>query len=364
MVFLVVRVMSAEKMSSASRGENEDRPSDVPHTAVLVETSRPCPTVLAESSPGFPHTAVRLSGVSREAGARSTGLNLERGEGAAAEACGREHLSSSVSNHPPALKETVEETGSDRPPQVYECNDAVSNVEMSASSESPLTVETTQITTSPSPSSHSPVDKDPVVVVAGLVDDKETVEADDGMCSNEPVAVEEDMGSSCSLSDGEPSIMDLDVESLLDITPTGSTHHQARSVDEEGPKAKKASRKSRRAERDATSSPKKKRQKKALPNAFVAVRISSAEIHSKLKEVQDGMVAANERLAKVLVPIEKSHITLIILRLDGDEAVERWEEVFCHRVYLFGGGTLITNRKPNTVPRLDRFSAHVMFLSV
>ena len=59
----------------------------------------------------------------------------------------------------------------------------------------------------------------------------------------------------------------------------------------------------------------------------MAARILSGEVHSKLKEVQDGMVAANpranQRLAKVLVPVEKSHITLMILRLDGDEAVER-----------------------------------------
>ena len=59
------------------------------------------------------------------------------------------------------------------------------------------------------------------------------------------------------------------------------------------------------------------------PNAFVSIRIPSVEIRRKLQEVQDGMLARERRMKSNLVPLEKLHITLMVLRLEEGEAIER-----------------------------------------
>ena len=61
--------------------------------------------------------------------------------------------------------------------------------------------------------------------------------------------------------------------SLLDVPLTGSARRRSRG----------------------RLSKKKKRPEMPMHNAFVVVRISSLEIYSKLKEIQDGMAAANSR---------------------------------------------------------------------
>ena len=69
---------------------------------------------------------------------------------------------------------------------------------------------------------------------------------------------------------------------------------------------------------------KSKKPKTPPPNAFVSVRIPSMEIHDKLKEIQGSMLATDERARHVLVPLNKLHLTLMVLRLEEEEDIKRW----------------------------------------
>ena len=65
------------------------------------------------------------------------------------------------------------------------------------------------------------------------------------------------------------------------------------------------------------------RSKKPLPNAFVSVRIPSAEIRDKLGEIQEAMVAHDKKLQSTLVSLDRLHLTLFVIRLEGEAEVER-----------------------------------------
>ena len=71
------------------------------------------------------------------------------------------------------------------------------------------------------------------------------------------------------------------------------------------------------------SKSKPKKAKKPLPNAFVSVRIPSAEIRGKMKEIQDAMLEKEKKVKSTLVSLDKLHITLMVLRIDGEEPLER-----------------------------------------
>ena len=58
-------------------------------------------------------------------------------------------------------------------------------------------------------------------------------------------------------------------------------------------------------------------------NAFVAVRIPSADIRAKVKEVQEAISAKDRKLDSFHEPPAKNHITLILLQLDNDSEIER-----------------------------------------
>ena len=64
--------------------------------------------------------------------------------------------------------------------------------------------------------------------------------------------------------------------------------------------------------------------KKPPPNAFVAIRIPSPAISAKFQEVQGVLQEKDERLKQVFVPPTKNHITLMVMRLNNPEEVERY----------------------------------------
>lgn len=66
-----------------------------------------------------------------------------------------------------------------------------------------------------------------------------------------------------------------------------------------------------------------KKSKKPLPNAFVSVRIPSAEIRDKLQEIQEAIVARDNKLQSTLVSLDKLHLTLFVIRLESEAEVER-----------------------------------------
>ena len=60
-----------------------------------------------------------------------------------------------------------------------------------------------------------------------------------------------------------------------------------------------------------------------FPNAFVSIRIPSAEIRDKLGEIQRAMVAYDKTLQSTLVSLDRLHLTLFVLRLDSEEEIKR-----------------------------------------
>ena len=68
----------------------------------------------------------------------------------------------------------------------------------------------------------------------------------------------------------------------------------------------------------------KETSKKPPPNAFVAVRIPSANIATKVKEVQETLLAKDKRLQSTFVPAGKNHITLMVMRLNDPEEIEKY----------------------------------------
>ena len=57
---------------------------------------------------------------------------------------------------------------------------------------------------------------------------------------------------------------------------------------------------------------------------FVSLRITSPDIHAKVKEVQDAMSAKDGRVRPFHEPTEKNHITVILLQwLNSDSELER-----------------------------------------
>ena len=57
------------------------------------------------------------------------------------------------------------------------------------------------------------------------------------------------------------------------------------------------------------------------PNAFVAIRIPSWRIKSKLQELQEAMVESEPNLKSCLVSLNKLHLTMMVLRLNSEEEV-------------------------------------------
>lgn len=379
--------MSEKHNDNASDNASRNCSLDVPHSAFLVEKSLTHSPVRVKSCPGFPHASVPLSAANlTKSGSPPPSLPCGGGENSG-DQCDRLVATDAVSDKSLLLEDSSEEAGSSGSHgQIMKCPDAVGTfsspavsntliIEMSDSSGALLPTEVQQMKRLSSPNLYPTIEKEQAAPTAGLADenkqdepssiasshpvhltvvDRQTVgacsllslgfasqdvpastsqqpiqlllsSADKNACSEKTVMDEVEVSSnSWPASPQEPSILAMDVEGILEA-PVATRHHscQAHTVDEDSPIAKKAARRTRKSRAETTSSRKKKRVEKVSPNAFVSVRISSAEICSRLRAVQDGMITANERLSKVLVPIEKSHITLMVLRVDSDEDIER-----------------------------------------
>ena len=70
---------------------------------------------------------------------------------------------------------------------------------------------------------------------------------------------------------------------------------------------------------------KESKPRKPPPNAFVAIRIPSPNISAKFEEVQRALEEKDERLKQVFVPAAKNHITLMVMRLNNQEDIEKYD---------------------------------------
>ncbi|KAM5132307.1 leukocyte receptor cluster member 9-like [Mantella aurantiaca] len=62
--------------------------------------------------------------------------------------------------------------------------------------------------------------------------------------------------------------------------------------------------------------------KKVRPTHFIAVRISSEEVRSSVKEVQDVLIKQNTQIAEFLTPLPELHLTLCLLHLASSDDIE------------------------------------------
>ncbi|XP_030838544.1 uncharacterized protein LOC754150 isoform X1 [Strongylocentrotus purpuratus] len=106
-----------------------------------------------------------------------------------------------------------------------------------------------------------------------------------------------------------------------------------------------------------------KKQKRVAPNYFVAIQVCSPEIHQALQNVQQTVMAGDEKLKDAMVPIPTLHLTIMVMHLANDEDVERAKLALmeCHRLL----GPEITRKKLNVwFHGLGHFNNQVMFAKI
>ncbi len=118
------------------------------------------------------------------------------------------------------------------------------------------------------------------------------------------------------LSDNKISILKTD---SFDNSPLSNMNFDE-LIDSSEDEQTQRNRSRRRDRKELRKSPKPKRPQ---PNSFVAVQISSSIIRQKLEEVQDAIVKYDNHLKKVLTSLKKLHITLMVIRMETDEDIER-----------------------------------------
>ena len=64
-------------------------------------------------------------------------------------------------------------------------------------------------------------------------------------------------------------------------------------------------------------------QRRVRPNAFVSIWIPSPEIRNNVERVQQDMIRNEPLLESAMVPLEKLHITLMVMLLNSAEEEER-----------------------------------------
>lgn len=113
------------------------------------------------------------------------------------------------------------------------------------------------------------------------------------------------------------SLPETDVPVLADL-PDEDLSKEASKV------SKRKIKRELRAQAKAARGTRKEKRGKMIPNAFVSVRITSAAIREKLEAMQAQMTEHDPKLAGLCVSTEKLHITLMVMRLENEEAVERF----------------------------------------
>lgn len=117
-------------------------------------------------------------------------------------------------------------------------------------------------------------------------------------------------------SDAAMFLSEADTPGLADI-PTELT--------EEGSKvSKRKMKRELRAEAMASESTQKEKRVRKAPNAFVSVRVASPVVREKLEAMQEHISEHDPKLSGLCVSTKKLHLTLMVMRLEDDEAIERY----------------------------------------
>ena len=88
----------------------------------------------------------------------------------------------------------------------------------------------------------------------------------------------------------------------------------------------------------------KKGKPKKQPNFFVAVPISNPAIREAAQSVQENIVKAEEAWKPAMVSVRKFHITLMVLRLENEEEIQRFVRNLDIKLILLTFVTAVTSQ--------------------
>ncbi|XP_064088517.1 A-kinase anchor protein 7-like isoform X2 [Macrobrachium nipponense] len=224
---------------------------------------------------------------------------------------------------PPAKKRTTESEGE-------ECEISLQDCKMNEKSSE----ENTNLLTS------SPVFKEPLVKLQSLSDKVSahlSVRTDSLESSEDSLQSTENL-SSCDVSLGfieteceslESSMLfmgnsldDLSTSALDDDKDKIGAESADGTSSQSGTKEKKKKRKrKRKTSKSEVESVDNKLLSNMRPNFFVGVQVSDSEIHKNIIKVQEALLAFEPAFSRALVDVATSHITLLIARIDDENAL-------------------------------------------
>ena len=114
---------------------------------------------------------------------------------------------------------------------------------------------------------------------------------------------------------------------------------------------------------DGLSQNGKKKAKRITPNYFLAIRVSSPQIHSGIKIVQDSITTHNDKLTPALVSLSTLHLTLMVIHLESDEQIQKATEVL-NQCKIRLDPILRNNALTLTFSGLDHFNHQVLYVKL
>lgn len=107
----------------------------------------------------------------------------------------------------------------------------------------------------------------------------------------------------------------------------------------------------------------KKKPKRITPNYFLAIRVSSPQIHSVIKIVQDSITTHNDKLTPALVSLATLHLTLMVIHLESDEQIQKATEVL-NQCKISLDPILRNDALTLTFSGLDHFNHQVLYVKL
>lgn len=114
---------------------------------------------------------------------------------------------------------------------------------------------------------------------------------------------------------------------------------------------------------DGLSQNGKKKPKRITPNYFLAIRVSSPQIHSGIKIVQDSITTHNDKLTPALVSLATLHLTLMVIHLESDEQIQKATEVL-NQCKIRLDPILRNHALTLTFSGLDHFNHQVLYVKL
>ena len=126
----------------------------------------------------------------------------------------------------------------------------------------------------------------------------------DASNSSDEVVVEKSVCDVSDLSDESCPLFSMDVESLV-LEGTDRRSKRKLPSDRKAKKIKKA------------------KQDRPIPNAFIALPIKSLGMRDQIEQLHHHMLQKDPKLKPLLIPLNRLHITLMVLKLDTQQDIDR-----------------------------------------